>query len=224
MKALFGDKTSKTPIAEQKKSDKKKLDPLDQISQWISDSTVQTAIVGAQKACVFVESEHEIGSGVCLSPGGLILTAGHCLGEDCVDTDVGTTVRTIEFLDKRCFKGVCVARSATFDLALLQLDGAMLASTPVKRGDRVIVVGQPGPPQKSKRQPKQRQGLTVGNVLRYRCQNPLCGQLEMVRFRVLLRSVLVIFQPDFVCVSGLFNAQLWHQCWLQWRAASERER
>ena len=61
-----------------------------------------------------LESEVEIGSGVCVDPAGLVLTAGH------VAPEVGC-FRVVAFSDGVTFWGEAIAVSEEYDLALLKL-------------------------------------------------------------------------------------------------------
>jgi S1-C subfamily serine protease len=61
-----------------------------------------------------LESEVEIGSGVCVDPTGLVLTAGH------VAPEVGC-FRVVAFSDGVTFWGEAIAVSEEYDLALLKL-------------------------------------------------------------------------------------------------------
>jgi len=144
-----------------------------QIAEWTTDENVRRAIWRVQPACVFVDSTEELGSGVCFRSTGLILTAGHAAGE------IGDE-RQVEFPYGARFIAHCVAVSDDYDLALLQLElksdsvlpVAEIAVTPVKKGQAVYVIGQPGDEGRS---PRQR--TSAGTVLR--TATSLAPQLDM---------------------------------------------
>jgi S1-C subfamily serine protease len=140
-------------------------------------------------ACVSVESDNgdgsaEIGSGVCVAPGGLILTAAH------VAPATGCH-RIVAFADGVTFDGECVAVDDHWDLALLQLrqkqteaqrkkksKGRLkalkfpfvsLGATPPSPKDQLVCVGQPGRPR------GERLEVVTGKVVRV-VDDPLCEQ------------------------------------------------
>ncbi len=128
-----------------------------------------------QPACVFVESEDEIGSGVCISViDSLILTAGHCAGE------LGS-IRTVEFPCGKVCPSTCTATSQDYDLALLTLDCPLdsksdficptFATHSAKKTDNIVIIGQPG----IKRGPRQQ--VALGQVTSV-CRDPLANQLD----------------------------------------------
>lgn len=72
------------------------------------------AVEDAVSACVSVDSENEIASGVCVSPDGFILTAAH------VAPNLGD-VRKVAFQDGAIFEARCVSLFSACDLALLAI-------------------------------------------------------------------------------------------------------
>ncbi|HVV83731.1 MAG TPA: serine protease, partial [Kofleriaceae bacterium] len=105
----------------------------------ISDPAWRAAIRAVQPATVKLGG----GSGVNLSPDGLVLTAGHVV--DAVGTEL-----TVRFPDGTDYPGVATAYDGEHDLALVSLKGAhdlpvaRLAAAPPRIGDDVVVIGQPG--------------------------------------------------------------------------------
>ena len=134
-----------------------------------------SAVLGA---CVTVDdvgedwvSESEIGSGICVSEEGHILTAGH------VAPTVGCT-RRVAFASGLTLRGKCVKVSQQYDLALLQVAGCppfptiTLATAPAKPKCKVVCVGQPGV------RAKQRLEANTGKVVsQWKC--PLDPQMEV---------------------------------------------
>ena len=114
---------------------------LQKVDDEIDDPALRRAIRRVQPATVRIGN----GSGVNISPDGLILTAGHV-------TDAVGNVFTVAFPDGRRFKGDCIASDGFLDLGLVRLrdvpaDGlpfARLADAAPEVGDTVVVIGQPG--------------------------------------------------------------------------------
>lgn len=112
---------------------------LAKVDEAIDDPAWRAAIRAVQPATVKLGG----GSGVNLAPDGLVLTAGHVVDE------VGATL-TVRFPDGREFRGTAIAFDGELDLGLVRLDGAAdlpvaaLAAAPPRRGDDVVVIGQPG--------------------------------------------------------------------------------
>ena len=130
-------------------------------------------------ACVTVDNlgpdgePIEIGSGACVSGEGLILTAGH------VAPAVGA-VRRVSFASGDTFFAKCIKTAELYDLALLQVESGMAASSfpalkvadqpaPVKA--KLVCVGQPGV------RAKERLEANVGKCTS-QSKVPLAEQLE----------------------------------------------
>lgn len=92
----------------------------------------------ALAATVMIESGKSFGSGVVISPDGLVLTADHLVGPE----------MKAAFRDGRKVPAVAVRRDARHDVALLKLDMTEVAclrprDTAVTVGERLFVVGSP---------------------------------------------------------------------------------
>lgn len=131
----------------------------------------------------------EIGSGICISASGQVLTAGH------VAPHIGC-LRVAAFADGVTFSAQCVAVSETWDLALLQLTPKLhntntgqrkgkkgkcrkaaqyphvrLSDTAPAPKDRVVCIGQPGRPR------GERLEVVAGRILRI-ADDPLSDQSQ----------------------------------------------
>lgn len=117
---------------------------LDQVDV-VKDPEHRAAIRRVQPACVAVGTRTGGGSGVNLSPTGLVLTAAHCVE---AAGGVGAAV-SVEFPDGRRFAGQVSAVNAGFDLALVRLKDAAdlptarVADQPAEVGDWLACVHQP---------------------------------------------------------------------------------
>jgi S1-C subfamily serine protease len=118
---------------------------LENVDAGVKDPDHRAAIRRAQPACVGLSTRSGAGSGVNLSPAGLVLTAAHCVE---AAGGVGTAV-SVEFPDGRKFTGQVSAVSAALDLALVKLKDAAglpavrLADQPAEVGDWIACVHQP---------------------------------------------------------------------------------
>lgn len=141
-----------------------------QLDEWTQDAAILPALKRAQLSCVFVDSPDEIGSGVVLDSTGLVLTAGHCVGS----MESGET-RIVEDVFGHKFTAITAHLSSHYDLALLQLQPtpnqpfpaatAALASTPLRKHDACVVIGQPLMHRKSRRKGDQRQRVEFGKIV-----------------------------------------------------------
>jgi S1-C subfamily serine protease len=109
------------------------------VDRVIDDPTWRARIRAVQPATVKLGG----GSGVNLSPRGLILTAGHVVDR------VGATL-TVRFPDGTEYAGTAIAFDPVLDLGLVSLKDAkhlpiaVIAAAPPSVGDDVCVIGQPG--------------------------------------------------------------------------------
>ncbi|MFT3771146.1 MAG: trypsin-like peptidase domain-containing protein [Minicystis sp.] len=86
--------------------------------------------------------EHALGSGILLTPDGLVLTSRHVIA--------GADDVRVELHDGRTYPGSVIARDAWLDVALIRLRGArglpvatLGSSEAAKIGDPVVVIGNP---------------------------------------------------------------------------------
>ena len=145
--------------------------------------------VGVINTCCCVDNivpgseEIDIGSGVCVDPSGLVLTAGHC-----ASSQLGCT-RTVRFAhgdsgsssdSSSTFTATCVKLSLDYDLALFQLPPpkttpsyafAKVAATTPNAKTKLVCVGQQG------KRAETAVEATFGKVVS-RARDPLKPQLE----------------------------------------------
>lgn len=125
-----------------KKSEKEKNieNPyLKKVDHAISNPSKRAIIRSVQPACVKIGN----GSGINISPKGIILTAGH------VAKKVNSKL-SVEFPDGKKFIGNCTAYSQYYDLAVVEivskesLPFAKISETPPEIGTWVTCIGNPG--------------------------------------------------------------------------------
>jgi S1-C subfamily serine protease len=110
------------------------------VDEAVADPEVRAAVRRVQPACVRIGG----GSGVNLTPAGLVLTNAH------VADQIGS-VLTAHFPDGRSLKAVCIALDRKLDLALCRLDStealpyAPVAAEAPPEGTRIVCIGNPGP-------------------------------------------------------------------------------
>ncbi len=109
------------------------------VDREVRDADRRLAIRQVQPACVRFSN----GSGTCISPDGLILTAGH------VAKTPGRKL-SVAFPDGKVYVAKCTAVSDFLDLAVLKIDGANdlpyapLSPKPAEVGTWICAIGQPG--------------------------------------------------------------------------------
>jgi serine protease Do len=112
-------------------------------------TTIVSVVAGkaAAEGKVFTEHggnarEHALGSGILLTPDGLVLTSRHVIA--------GADDVRIELSDGRSFPGAVIARDGWLDVALIKMRGArglpvaaLGSSDAIKVGDPVLAIGNP---------------------------------------------------------------------------------
>ncbi|KAF7190441.1 hypothetical protein HII31_08155 [Pseudocercospora fuligena] len=137
---------------------RKLQDPSAQVPDFIRQSTpsaVPQSLLTQAVISTFVFAGESAGTAVCISPGGLLLTCSHCVGE----SRAGLKAKGRSWLisaNGQPVQAKCVVWDPKRDIALLQIvaasslftrDGfpfARISTSPPKRNARLLCVGHPG--------------------------------------------------------------------------------
>jgi S1-C subfamily serine protease len=118
-----------------------------EVEDVITDPRVEARIKAVQPACVKVRNilDTSRGSGVNLSADGMIITNHHVID------DIPNSQLRVEFPDGRVFSGKVTHVSKKDDLAIVSIDSreqlpyAYISPVAPRIGQKIIVIGNPGP-------------------------------------------------------------------------------